>query len=295
MKVSNTRKNVLVIAYHLPPLGGVPVMRALRLIRYLPEFGWQPTVITVNCGFDFVHGFDESLTEKLPPSVDIIRINDPLGRVLKWLVLNFKRQSHQFDRLSKILFFPDEKILWALKVNRQVLHALNRKDIDLIFATGFPWSTLLLGMRLKSALHRPIVIDLRDAWSLSSHPVWKNIPLHRILELKIMKNADKILFTSENTTEDYKQLYPELADKMLCIPNGFDPQDFGQAVQKHYNKSNGKLKFIYAGSLSDVIPPKDRAVSFVPLLEYLRAFKEKYPEPAKRILLEIFSNDIPNT
>ena len=42
-------KRLLMIAYHFPPLAGSSgVQRALRFARYLPEFGWEPVVLTVH-------------------------------------------------------------------------------------------------------------------------------------------------------------------------------------------------------------------------------------------------------
>ena len=43
-------KNVLVIAYYFPPSGGPGVQRVLKHIQYLPEFGWNPIVLTVANG-----------------------------------------------------------------------------------------------------------------------------------------------------------------------------------------------------------------------------------------------------
>ena len=40
-------KRVLLIAYHFPPLAGSSgIQRTLRLAQQLPQFGWQPTVLT---------------------------------------------------------------------------------------------------------------------------------------------------------------------------------------------------------------------------------------------------------
>ena len=38
---------VLLISYYFPPSGGPGVQRVLKFAKYLPDFGWQPTVLTV--------------------------------------------------------------------------------------------------------------------------------------------------------------------------------------------------------------------------------------------------------
>ncbi|HMT12896.1 MAG TPA: glycosyl transferase, partial [Ignavibacteria bacterium] len=43
-------KKVLIISYYFPPSGGPGVQRVLKFVKYLPEFGWQPIVLTVKDG-----------------------------------------------------------------------------------------------------------------------------------------------------------------------------------------------------------------------------------------------------
>ena len=42
-------KKVLMVAFHYPPWsGGSGVHRALKFTKYLPEYGWQPIVLTAS-------------------------------------------------------------------------------------------------------------------------------------------------------------------------------------------------------------------------------------------------------
>lgn len=43
-------KRVLIVAYYFPPSGGPGVQRVLKFVKYLPEFGWEPAVLTVADG-----------------------------------------------------------------------------------------------------------------------------------------------------------------------------------------------------------------------------------------------------
>src|SRR6266487_2749394 len=40
-------KKVLVVAYHYPPSPAVGANRPAKFVRYLPEFGWHPLVLTI--------------------------------------------------------------------------------------------------------------------------------------------------------------------------------------------------------------------------------------------------------
>src|SRR5436305_1673351 len=42
-------KRILMIAYHFPPLrGSSGIQRTLRFAKYLPQFGWFPTVLSIH-------------------------------------------------------------------------------------------------------------------------------------------------------------------------------------------------------------------------------------------------------
>lgn len=38
-------RRVLMVAYYFPPLGGIGSIRAMKFARYLPEWGWNPTIL----------------------------------------------------------------------------------------------------------------------------------------------------------------------------------------------------------------------------------------------------------
>ena len=58
-------RNVLVIAYYFPPMGLSGVQRTLKFVKYLPKFGWQPTVLTVTPTGYFAQ--DYTLLEEIHP------------------------------------------------------------------------------------------------------------------------------------------------------------------------------------------------------------------------------------
>ena len=55
----NGHRRVLILAYYFPPLGMGGVQRAVKFVKYLPQFGWTPEVITVKPVR--YHACDESL------------------------------------------------------------------------------------------------------------------------------------------------------------------------------------------------------------------------------------------
>ena len=43
-------RKVLIISYVWPPAEGVGMLRASRFAKYLPSYGWEPLVLTVDPG-----------------------------------------------------------------------------------------------------------------------------------------------------------------------------------------------------------------------------------------------------
>ena len=80
---TNPLHKVLVIAYYFPPLGLSGVQRTLKFVKYLPQFGWQPIVLTVTPTGYFAQ--DPTLLDELDGlNIEIIRTGslDP-NRFLK--------------------------------------------------------------------------------------------------------------------------------------------------------------------------------------------------------------------
>ncbi len=65
-------KKVLMIAFHYPPFsGGSGIHRTLKFSKYLPDFGWQPIVLTASR-----HAYRSSITSadgQVPRGVEIAR------------------------------------------------------------------------------------------------------------------------------------------------------------------------------------------------------------------------------
>src|SRR5688500_8400881 len=62
-------RRVLIVSYLFPPVGGAGVQRAVKFVKYLSEFGWQPSVLTV--ANPSVPVMDRSLLADIPRDVTI--------------------------------------------------------------------------------------------------------------------------------------------------------------------------------------------------------------------------------
>jgi len=86
---------LLVISASAPPVGGAGTIRMAKFVKYLPEFGYQPVIVSLDKGYFKRAYIDESLLDdvreatiyRLSPSIDnISSIGKPL-RNLRYLRL----------------------------------------------------------------------------------------------------------------------------------------------------------------------------------------------------------------
>src|SRR5438477_7051868 len=64
-------KRVLFVSYPFPPVGGAGVQRTTKFVKYLAEFGWLPSVLTV--ANPSVPAWDQSLVKDVPANVMVRR------------------------------------------------------------------------------------------------------------------------------------------------------------------------------------------------------------------------------
>ncbi|MDZ7265863.1 MAG: glycosyltransferase family 4 protein [candidate division KSB1 bacterium] len=71
--MSRPRKKVLFIAYIFPPLARAGVHRSVRFARYLPDLGWELTVLTpAERHYPPQSPIDRDLVRKIPPTIKIV-------------------------------------------------------------------------------------------------------------------------------------------------------------------------------------------------------------------------------
>jgi glycosyltransferase involved in cell wall biosynthesis len=251
------QRRVLVIAYYFPPMGLSGVQRTLKFVKYLPQFGWKPTVLTVEPRGYFAH--DESLLDELTGrEVHIVRTNAAgPGRVFSKkqnVRLPSERWRKLLSRISDTFFIPDNKIGWKGKAVRTALELHRTTPFDLIFATAPPFTDFLVGAELRRRLDKPLVFDYRDPWVEYPHKFYPT-PLHKLrniqLERRALKMSSFIITTNRRVKELLIKRYPFLSyHDIRIIPQGFDPDDFRisrtEASDGVIPRTN-KMRITYAG------------------------------------------------
>jgi hypothetical protein len=240
-------KNVLIIAFHFPPqVGSSGSLRALKFCRYLPSFGWNPVVLTLNQRA--YESLDSQTINAIPADIPLIRA----------FALDTKAHLGIRGRYFKWTAIPDRWVTWLIGAIPSGLLAIRKHRIAVIFSTFPISSAVLVGYLLERISGRPWVLDLRDSMTEANYP--RDVQTRRIwrwLERKAIHRAARVIFTAPSTRAIYMKRYPKLLiEKCLVISNGYDEEDFStlRFDQGPVTIDSRPLKLVHTG----LIYPEER-------------------------------------
>lgn len=260
-------KKVLIITYYWPPSGGAGVQRWLKFAKYLPEFGWQPVILTVDPEYASYPQRDESLLSEVNPECLVFTTKSfelynfyklisgkkevPYGGFANDSKEGMLQKGSKFLRGNFLL--PDPRKGWNKYALKKAEELIREFDIDTVVTTSPPHSTQLIGLELKQKFNIRWIADLRDPWTdIYYYDQFMHTALARKIDIryerKVVENADLLITVSE----DVKRIFAEksklpIAAKTVVIPNGFDEDDFRiKVVPKETKKV-----ITYTGTISE--------------------------------------------
>lgn len=244
-------KRVLIIAkleYRYPRIAG--------LAKYLPDFGWEPTILTLpiiddprDASFfpaDYLRGKARIIEVPYPGDIfsllrrkwlGILGFNTdkPLKQQIKGVVSNKFKKSfvssiveylyNSFYRFLDIFFaYPDKQKTWIKPALRRALSLLEEEKFDIILSSSSPVATHIVAHKLKKRFKIPWVADFRDLWSQNAYypyPFWRRV-LETRLEVSTLRLCDGLITVSGPCAEKLRNLHK--GKKVWVITNGFDPE-----------------------------------------------------------------------
>jgi glycosyltransferase involved in cell wall biosynthesis len=240
-------KKVLIITYYWPPSGGPGVQRALKFVKYLPEFGMAPVVLTVDPAKASYPLTDDTLAAEIPKGTRVIRTAsfEPL-RMLS-LFSKGQRIPHggfanagQEGLLQKALryirgnfFIPDARKGWVSFAVTAADRLIRDEQISTVFISSPPHSSQLIGLELKKRFPGlRWIADLRDPWT---DIYYYQELLHRpaaarrdaAFESRVLHHADHVITVSSPIRDLLLRKSARLdAGRFHVLPNGYDEEDF---------------------------------------------------------------------
>lgn len=255
-------RNVLFIVHGFPPLGGAGVQRVAKFVKYLPQFGWTPVVLTARLDRRDLAVADTSLLRELPRDLAVYRSPCPepfalyrrLGGRAKLGSAAFSETARTVGLSGKLaqtvqkLLVPDMKVFWLPSAVGEARRIFARHPIEAMVSSS-PWETAhLVAARLRELYRVPWVADFRDPWTQASwNPVHPG-PLGTVnewLERLTLRRADAVVVTSQTTAQLLagRTAGATRAGKIRLIYNGYDESDFAGVAPRQFDR----FTIVYAG------------------------------------------------
>ena len=255
-------RRVLLVTRELPPAIGPHPIRVAKLAKYLPEFGWTPTILSVPS--DYSWSRDHELASELD-GVEIVRVPRLFGRVasptagvsrtaesVAPIMSSRQRALRSFrSRLSRALLMPDPAVTWAIPAARRCAELA--QGFDVVFTTAPPFSTHLIGERAARAVGVPWVAEYRDNWTVN--PLYRRGPVAQRInartERRFLRRATGVVVVSDAAAEEMVAAFPWLAGSVTVARNGYDPDDLPSPSGRPE-----VFEIAYAGSLDERRDPR---------------------------------------
>lgn len=256
-------KKVLIITYYWPPSGGPGVQRWLKFVKYLPEFGITPLVLTVNDNDAVYPQLDTTLASEVPPQAEIY-----MAKASSLVYNLYKQASPQkevpysafsnetninlFQKFSRFIrgnfFIPDSRKGWNKCALKEAERLIRANGITTIITTSPPHSSQLIGLELKRQFPEiNWISDLRDPWTdimyyKHLYPTKLATFVDKGYERRVLENADYVVTVSDFLKEEFAKKSSAIdINKIKVITNGYDHADF---------------------EIDEVIPEKDFTITF---------------------------------
>lgn len=291
-------KKVLIITYYFPPAGGAGVQRWLKFVKYLPQYGCEPIVLTVDGNYASYPQKDASLAADIPSGLKVVRTKT------REILSTYKKLSPQkqipyggfaneqdpglFQKIARFIrgnfFLPDPRKAWNRFALPAAVSLIENENIGTVITTGPPHSTHLVGLKLKK-LYPSLkwIADLRDPWT----DIYYNEVLYQsrlakrmnlAMERKVLNSADVLVTVSEGVKRNFCSHAP-VEHKFHVIPNGYDAPDFAD-VPVDAGRGNPRMVISYIGTLSPLYETET----------FVSALKNLSPEIISKISLRMIGD-----
>lgn len=289
---------VVLVSYVFPPTGGAGVQRAVKLVKYLPEHGVEPIVLTtLNPSVPLR---DESLLSDVPEGTKIVRARtlEP-GYKLKQAAWDARTETRPSAKarvkrlvtsVAKEALVPDAQVLWLPGASLSLAGVLARERPDAVLISGPPFSSFLLAAVAKLRPSTRVVLDYRDEWTAyrigeaGSGANFEMVPtvarrVTSAMERGLLRVCDAVVTATEAFRENLLATFPFLdRARTFAIPNGYDSDDVPSELAA---PPSDKLVLAYAGTIFRLTSPAG-------LLGAIRRLKERSPGVASKLEVRFF-------
>ncbi len=271
-------RRFLMISPYFAPHRAVGAKRTLSFARRLPAEGWDPAVVALPAG-DEADPRLEALVPDVPisrslgggPATWIDRLKPkakPKGRTLYASDTGQKagKPKGALARWSGALSVLDKTTAGQLWAVPRVAAFARKHGCELIYATSGPPASLSLGRAVKRLTGLPLVLDLRDPWSIEPNyrARWtaEGRALVDRIEAGAFAAADRVVLNTRASRDAHIAHYVGRvpAERFTFVRNFFDPDFFESPPARP--DPDGPFRIVYFGHLR----PSKNALLFMQAL-----------------------------
>ncbi len=250
-------KNILVIAYKFPPMGGIGTRRWAKFAKYFAREGYKVHILTINYKKqDKVNWMDDI---KGNENIIIYRVKS--GYPLWLMDLSSNRYIALLQKiinalLKRTFFYMDIAQNWAKYMLPEAKKIIKENNIKNVIVTSPPHSIAYFSSYLKVDLpYINLIQDFRDNWNDDvpyDYPktlkfFWQK-EKSVYMEWFTVKSSDKIVNVTQDITDRMSKRFMEYKEKFITIYNGYDRDDI-RNIELNQKNASSKIKIIYAGGL----------------------------------------------
>jgi glycosyltransferase involved in cell wall biosynthesis len=216
-------KKVLLVAYYFPPQPKAGALRPSYLARHLFEFGWEPTVLTVDYPGDPPDGARVIRTAEFgrrPPVSATPKPPAPEARRKSRVEMLLR------DALKAVVHFPDDKAGWLLSARRRALALTANERFDAVLSTLPPPSAHFVAREVAVRRNLPWLADYRDLWAGPRGPYFEREfgemrrRVYYACERWLLRRADALTAASEGHGKALAEYFRR--SDVEVIPNACD-------------------------------------------------------------------------
>lgn len=294
----NSRKGrILFVSFFAPPMGGSHGKRVRSFFEYLAESGWEVDVLTASPSPGWPN-YDPSLIDWRHDGVKIFRTFAGLTGIYYSLkkvshpqpkfnaVPNARRMGTKpvsiLSRLSgyaaHILASIPTAIARSLTIARtpidwypfavcQGLRLAGKHRYDILISSSYDCHLIAYAIKKRTGL--PWITDYGDPWAFNPHVNRNKIKfqIEYNAERRVLKLADAVVLTTEETKQDYLTHYPFLNEKkVVVIPMGADCDSYEEGAIERRDK----FTVLYTGTIYQASRDAE------PFLDAVKLFFEKH-------------------
>jgi hypothetical protein len=271
MRGMTKNRRLAIVTGHFPPSNLAGVHRARLWSKYLPEFNWEPIVVTTHWNY-YEEAIDAELLELVSPATRVIRTPAlPIGpvRIIGDIGLR--------------------ALYWHFKVLDELIR---RNEVDFIHITIPSNYLAILGEMLYRRHKFPFGVDYQDPWvddaPNTGKPLskaWLSQRAARALEPWALKHAALITGVAPSYYEGVFKRNPHLRGRCVAaaMPIGNSEDDYRAVTNDSpkaalFSDRDGLFHVVYAGAM---LPQAHSVVKR--FFEALTMLRDKKPEVIQRL------------